>query len=118
MGLGINILRAFVVVLFVLFLLVLLNPSVESWFVSRWDSINDRMENVNRFLKDSHFDVPKEHRRPNCSMKEFYKKRTERSIHRVVQNNNKEQHGSVLMDGRNEDLTENLEWKDGVIRVE
>jgi hypothetical protein len=116
MGILINLFRALVLVLFVLFLLVLLNPSVEAWFFNKWDILNDRYENVNRFLKDSHYDVPPVHRRPVERMKDFYNNVKINKYKKAIINSNQKQNGSIMFDGTNEDLKEsNFQWKNGVI---
>jgi len=112
--------RGFVLVVFVLWLFYLLNPSVECALNERWQYAKDHFSRMSDVFQERQFEVNPKDRRPAMQYKEFAKNRRLQQLQRYMMSRStfgKDQQvvGSVMTNGPNAGLPPLARWENGVI---
>ena len=112
-------LRGLLLVVLVLSLLYYLVPSFETALNERIAVFKDKADKVANFVKDNHYNVPVEHRKPLLKMKDFYKQQNKILQKQLIDSRltfQQQNHlGTNLTDGYNALLPEGYKWQNGMI---
>lgn len=113
-----GVIRIVLLVFVIILLLYLLNPQVECWVNDRYLGFQEQYENMSNFLKDTHYNIPDEHRKSSMSVKEYYQQRDSLLNKQLVEQYSLNKHfrqGGVILDGVSTYLPPFCEWKNGMV---
>ena len=118
-------LQAGMFVLLVIFFIFLIctdeNYTTTGWFAQLRSTSRRHFNAVVSQLHEDEYVIPPHHRKPELSVKEYYKQREEILFAQMMSTRNKYQQqyhiGTVMKDGFHTDLPDNAMWRNGKVEM-